>query len=37
MPIQEVAHVLGHEKLDTTMAYVYIDNANVRAAYQKYS
>lgn len=37
MPIQEVAHILGHEKLDTTMRYVYIDDTNVRAAYQKHS
>ena len=36
MPIQEVAHILGHEKLDTTMRYVYIDDTNVKAAYQKY-
>lgn len=37
MPIQEVAHVLGHEKLDTTMRYIYIDNTNVQTAYKKYS
>lgn len=37
MPIQEVAHILGHEKLDTTMRYVFIDDVNVKAAYQKYS
>ena len=37
MPIQEVAFILGHEKLDTTMKYVYIDARDVRTAYQKYS
>lgn len=37
MPIQEVAHILGHEKLDTTMRYVFIDDVNVKTAYQKYS
>lgn len=36
MAIQEVAHILGHEKIDTTMRYVYIENENVRAAYQRY-
>lgn len=37
MAIQEVAHILGHEKLDTTMRYVFIDDVNVKTAYQKYS
>jgi len=37
MPIQEVAHVLGHEKIDTTMRYVYIDDTNVCTSYRKYS
>lgn len=37
MAIQEVAHILGHEKLDTTMRYVYIDNANVRVSYQRHT
>lgn len=37
MPIQEVAHVLGHEKIDTTMTYIYIENQNVQAAYRRYS
>ena len=37
MPIQEVARVLGHDKLDTTMDYVYLDDANVREAYRRYS
>lgn len=37
MPIQEVAHILGHEKIDTTMEYVYIENENVKASYKKYA
>lgn len=36
MPIQEVAHILGHDKLDTTMEYVYIDSSNVKNSYNKY-
>lgn len=36
MPIQEVASILGHEKLDTTMKYVYIDKSHVKHSYQKY-
>lgn len=35
MPIQEVAAILGHEKLDTTMKYVYINKTNVRNSYDK--
>lgn len=37
MPIQEVAAVLGHDKIDTTMKYVYIDQKNVENAYRKYA
>lgn len=37
MPIQEVAHVLGHEKIDTTMGYVYIDDRKVENAYRRYA
>ena len=37
MPIQEVACILGHENLDTTMKYVYLDKANVKNAYRKYA
>lgn len=36
MPIQEVATILGHDKLDTTMTYVYIDTENVHNSYRKY-
>ena len=37
MPIQEVSNILGHEKLDTTLKYVYIDKRNVKNSYRKYS
>lgn len=36
MPIQEVAYLLGHDKLDTTMKYVYIEGRNVKNAYNKF-
>lgn len=37
MPIQEVAMILGHDKLDTTMQYVVLDNSDVKNAYRKYT
>ena len=37
MPIQEVAAILGHDKLDTTMQYVVLDKTDVKAAYRKYA
>lgn len=37
MPIQEVASILGHDKLDTTMTYVYIDTENVHNSYRRYA
>lgn len=36
MPIQEVASILGHDKIDTTMTYVYVSKTNVRSSYNKY-
>ncbi len=36
MPIQEVACILGHERIDTTMKYVYIEKSNVKNSYRKY-
>ena len=36
MPIQEVASILGHDRIDTTMTYVYISKTNVKNAYKKY-
>ena len=37
MPIQEIAAVLGHDKLETTMCYVCLDQAIVEASYRKYA
>lgn len=37
MQIQEVAAILGHDKLDTTMKYVYLDKTNVKNAYRKFA
>ena len=37
MPIQEVAKILGHEKLDTTMKYVYINKTNLQFSYDKFT
>ena len=31
MPIQEVARILGHEKIDTTMKYIHMTNDQVKA------
>jgi site-specific recombinase XerD len=36
MPVQEVAAILGHEKLDTTMKYVVLDHEMVKSSYNKY-
>lgn len=36
MPIEEVAAILGHEKLDTTMEYIILDNSDIKHAYNKY-
>ena len=36
MPIQEVATILGHEKLDTTMQYVVMDQAGVKSNFNKF-
>lgn len=37
MPIQEVAHLLGHDKLDTTMQYVVMDQTAVANEYRRYT
>ena len=36
MAIQEVAAILGHENINTTMTYVYINKTNVQNSYRKY-
>ena len=35
MPIQEVAAILGHEKIDTTMRYVVLDQRGIENAYRR--
>ena len=35
MPIQEVANLLGHEKLDTTMRYVVLNNEETKHNYRR--
>lgn len=37
MPIQDVAVILGHEKLDTTMKYVYQSKEGIKNSYQRYA
>lgn len=37
MPIQEVSHLLGHEKLDTTMQYVVQQKDDVKNDYRRYA
>lgn len=37
MPIEKVAAILGHEKIDTTMKYIVLDNSDIKYAYQKYA
>lgn len=37
MPIEEVASILGHDKLDTTMKYVVLIKDNVKNAYLRYA
>lgn len=37
MPIQEVAAILGHDKLDTTMQYVVLDKSDIKNSYRKYA
>lgn len=37
MPIQEIAHILGHEKLETTMEYVVQNREDVKSDYRRYA
>lgn len=37
MPIQVVAKILGHEKIDTTMKYLDIDNEQMRSDYRRFA
>lgn len=37
MPIQEIAHIMGHDKITTTMQYVLINREDVKHDYSKYA
>lgn len=37
MQIQEVAAILGHDNINTTMTYIKVDKRNVKNAYMKYA
>ena len=37
MAIQEVASILGHDRLDTTMKYIALDKTSVKNSYRKYA
>lgn len=36
MPIEQVQHLLGHAKIDTTLEYAMVDDANVKNSHKKY-
>lgn len=36
MPIEQVQHLLGHQKIDTTLEYAMVDQANVKYSHKKY-
>lgn len=37
MPIQEIASILGHDKIDTTMQYVVLDKDNTESSYRRFT
>ena len=37
MPVQEIARILGHDKIDTTMEYVVLDDDDIRHQYRKFA
>lgn len=36
MPIEQVQHLLGHSKIDTTLEYAMVDDTNVKLSHKKY-
>ena len=36
MPIEQVQHLLGHSKIDTTLEYAMVDDENVKISHKKY-
>ena len=37
MPIEQVQHLLGHTKIDTTLHYAYVNQNNVKISHRKYT
>lgn len=37
MPIQEIANILGHDKIDTTMKYVVLNDEDIKYSYRRYA
>ena len=36
MPIEQVQHLLGHTKIDTTLGYAMVDDENVKISHKKF-
>lgn len=36
MPIEQVQHLLGHSKIETTLCYAMVDDTNVKISHKKY-
>ncbi len=36
MPIEQLQHLLGHERIDTTLQYAMVKQSNVKIAHRKY-
>lgn len=36
MPIEQLQHLLGHQRIDTTMHYAMVKQSNVKLAHKKY-
>ena len=36
MPIEQVQHLLGYTKIDTTLHYAFVNQNNVKISYRKY-
>jgi len=36
MPNEQVQHLLGHTKIDTTLHYVFVNQNNVKISHRKY-
>lgn len=37
MPVEQVKELVGHDKIDTTLGYVKVDQANIKNAYRRYA